>query len=109
MNQYILDYSNPGRAKRRSGRNFRARLRMYRVYRRMLMLLSGLICGISLLSLAHQRTETQLIQQRYDAQLIQYDSLLAAKLEVDQQLARVYRRLSLEPRTDRVRYAPRQD
>lgn len=66
---------------------------MYRTFRQMPWLLCGLVCSIALIGLLRQRSQTQTLHKRYQAQTIQYDSLLAAKVEADRQLEQMRIRL----------------
>lgn len=66
---------------------------MYRTFRQMIPLLGSLVCSIALFGLLRQRTQTQTLRERVDAQTIQYDSLLAAKVEADRQLDQLRIRL----------------
>lgn len=66
---------------------------MYRTFRQMMPLLSGLVCSIALVGLLRQHTQTQTLRERVDTQTIQYDSLLAAKVEADRQLDQLRIRL----------------
>lgn len=93
MSQYTLDFSRPARTLRPGNSNRRPRQRMYQAFRRALLLLSGLVCGIALIALLRQRTETLSLRERYEAQTLQYDSLLTAKIEADRQLDLLRRQL----------------
>lgn len=96
MNAYTLDFSRPVPSRVRACPIRRPRQRVYRVYytlRRMLVLFSGLVCGIALIGLMQQRTQTQLLRERYQNQTIRYDSLLAAKVGADRQLEELRIRL----------------
>ncbi len=87
MNQYTLDYSEP-----RPGRWRRTRQphrRMTAAFRRTLLLLSGLVCGIAVVGVLRMRTEVKIHHERYQEQVIQYDSLLATKLEADRELEKL--------------------
>lgn len=86
MNQYTLDFYRPNRPRRAARPNRRPRQHMYQTFRRMIPLLSSLVCSIALFGLLRQRTQTLTLRERVDAQTIQYDSLLAAKVESDRQL-----------------------
>lgn len=93
MNGYTLDFSRPVRPNRRTRFRRWPRQRMYLAFRQMLPLLSGLVCSIALVGLLRQHTQTQLLRERADAQTVQYDSLLAAKVEADRQLEQLRIRL----------------
>lgn len=93
MNQYTLDFADPVQPPRPTRPSRWPRQRMYHAFRRMLVLLSGLVCAIALVGLLRQRTETQSLRERVDAQTVQYDSLLAAKVEADRQLDQLRIRL----------------
>lgn len=93
MNQYTLDFSDPAQPRRSRHQNAMPRQRMYHALRGTALLLSGLLCGIALVGLLRQRTETQTLRERYQAQTVQYDSLLAAKVEADRQLEQLRIRL----------------
>jgi hypothetical protein len=84
MNQYTLDYSSP--QPQRWQRAQRPNRRMKRAFRQVLPLLCGLACSIALIGTLRMRSDMSFHRQRYQAQAIQYDSLLAAKLDVDRQL-----------------------
>lgn len=84
MNQYTLDYSEPRPKRWRRVRPPHRRMTL--AFRRMLLLLSGLVCGIAAVGLLRMRTEVQIHHKRYQDQAIRYDSVLAAKLEADRQL-----------------------
>jgi len=86
MNQYTLDFSDPAQPQRQWQRNTRPRQRTNRTFRRTVLLLSGLICGISVVGLLRQQAAMQTIRERYQTQSVRYDSLMAAKGEVDRQL-----------------------
>ncbi len=90
MNQYTLDFSEPARPRRTTRPAHR---RMYRTFRRMMFLITGLVCSIMLVMLLRQRAQTQLVLAQYQSRTIQYDSLLAAKLETDRQLIQLRRQL----------------
>ena len=45
--------------------------RVYHTFRRMLLLLIGLVCSIALAGLMRQWTQTQLLRERYQTQTIQ--------------------------------------
>lgn len=106
MKHYILDYSDPNDPGRRSGHDIQPRKRMFRVFGRVISLVGGLLYGIGLIFLIRQRTEIHTIRQQYDSQAIQYDSLLAAKLETDQRLAALYHRIATEKRGHLVSDCP---
>lgn len=97
MNQYTLDFSEPARLHRRTRTTRPAHRRMYLTFRRMLLLISGLVCSIVLVMLLRQRAQTQLLLTKYQSRTIQYDSLLAAKLETDRQLSQLRRQLLRQP------------
>ncbi|MEZ0540726.1 hypothetical protein [Fibrella arboris] len=98
MNQYTLDFADPVRPTRRTRPKRWPRQRMYRTFRQMSWLLSGLVCSIAaLLGMMRQRTQTQTLRAQYQAQAIQYDSLLAAKVEADRQLQLMRIRLTSSP------------
>lgn len=89
MDPYILDYSEPDHPGRQRHE------RKYRPVSLVFVLLNGLLYSIALVYLFRQHTEMRQIRQHYNDQVIQYDSLLAAKLETEQQLAALHRRLSI--------------
>lgn len=93
MNQYTLDFADPVQSPRRTRPNRWPRQRMYRAFRQMAGLLCGLVCSIALVALLRQHTQTQTLRERYQAQSLQYDSLLAAKVEADRQLEQLRTRL----------------
>lgn len=93
MNQYTLDFSDPVRPYRRTRMTRLAQRRMYRTFRRMVLLISGLVCSVALIMLLRQRAKNQLLLTQYQSRTIQYDSLLAAKLETDRQLSQLRRQL----------------
>ena len=93
MNSYRLDFSRPVRMRRPTHPNRWPRQRMYQAFRRMVVLLSCLVCSIALFGLLRQRTQTQSLRKSYQAQTIQYDSLLTAKVEADRQLEQMRIRL----------------
>lgn len=93
MNSYTLDFSKPVRSDQTSRPSRWPRQRRYRAFRRMPLLTSALVCSIALVGLLRQRTQTQLLRGRYEAQTVRYDSLLTAKIEADRQLEQVRIRL----------------
>lgn len=94
MNQYTLDFSEPARPRRTTRPAHR---RMYQIFRQMVFFITGLMCSIMLVMLLRQRAQTQLLLTQYQSRTIQYDSLLAAKLETDRQLSQLRRRLLQHP------------
>ncbi|GAB3032255.1 hypothetical protein [Spirosoma pulveris] len=98
MNPYILDYSEPDSLGRRPGHNGRPQKRRYQPIILVFILLNGLLYCIALVYLLRQRTEIQQIRQNYNDQVIQYDSLLAAKQETEQQLAALHHQIALAKR-----------
>ncbi|SOD78875.1 hypothetical protein [Spirosoma fluviale] len=97
MNPYILDYSEPDDLGRRPGHNNR-RKRRNQPIGLIFIVLNGLLYCIALVYLLRQHTEIKQIRQDYNDQVIQYDSLLAAKLETEQQLAALHRQIALTKR-----------
>lgn len=93
MNQYTLDFTNPVRPYKRTRITRPAQRRMHRTFRRMVLLVSGLVCSIVLVMWLRQRAQTQLLLTQYESRTIQYDSLLAAKLEADRHLSQLRRQL----------------
>lgn len=93
MNQYTLDFSDPVRPYRRTRMTRPAQRRMSQTFRRIVLLISGLVCSIVLVMLLRQRAQTRLVLAQYQSRTIQYDSLLAAKLETDRQLTQLRRQL----------------
>ncbi|GAB3783831.1 hypothetical protein GCM10028818_42360 [Spirosoma horti] len=93
MNHYTLDFTDPDPVPRPSRSNRWTRQRMYRTCRQIPWLLCGLVCSLALIGLFRQRSQTQRLCERYQAQTIQYDSLLAAKVEADRQLDQMRIRL----------------
>lgn len=89
MNQYILDFSEPARPRRPNHNSRWARRRMYQRFRRVFVMLSGLVCCIALVGMLRQQAQTHHLRQRYQMQVLQYDSLLAAKSEADRQLTQI--------------------
>lgn len=86
MNGHTLDFSCPVQPNRRTRPGRWPRQRMYLAFRQMLVLLSSLVCGIALMGLLRQHAQMESLRERYQAQTIQYDSLLATKAEADRQL-----------------------
>ncbi|MCX6217762.1 hypothetical protein [Spirosoma sp.] len=98
MNPYILDYSDSNDLGRQPDHNDPRRKRMYRTLKRVLILSNGLLYCVALAYLIRQHTELNQIRMHYHDQVIQYDSLLAAKLETEQQVAALHRQLVLARR-----------
>lgn len=94
MNQYTLNFADPVQPRRRNRLNPWVRRRRYRAFYQILLLLSGLAGTMALVGLLRYRNQTQLLRERYQAQVIQYDSLLVAKVEADRQLQRLRIQLS---------------
>lgn len=66
---------------------------MRRTFRQVFPLLCGLLFGIALVGFLRMRSEAQFHYKRYQKQVIQYDSLLEAKMEADRQLNTLRTRL----------------
>lgn len=84
MNQYTLDYTaqsaglgSPARPPESSRK---------RPYRQPLLLISGLMCSVAAITSFYAHTEANHYRRQYQLQAVQYDSLLMAKIEIEQQL-----------------------
>ncbi len=83
MNQYTLDYSNPRPPTQRSHRQLNQTLPQ------VMLLVCGLAFSVAFVSAIRMRADVRFHQNQYQAQAVRYDSLLAAKAEVDRQLQRL--------------------
>lgn len=86
MNRYTLDYSGPAGTRPSRAPSRWPRRRMYRTFRQMAALLTGLVGAIILVGLLRQHAQIESLRERYETQALQYDSLLVAKGEADRQL-----------------------
>jgi len=93
MNTHTLDFTGPVPSPRQNRPGRWPRYRMNREFRQLYGLLCGLVCGIALVGLLRQHTQTQSLREQYQTQTIQYDSLLSAKVEADRQLEQLRIRL----------------